>query len=645
MHDLPRQKLAELLAKYGHGFFDDEKRLEAMLKDLLRNEHKRETFVLMSALREGVAQDLRAPTSGMPLAAVTAKLIRQLRDNLALDESAARWGVESWAVALELRMDPMPFPLISPASTAPVVPAKFSTKEINNDFVVVKETIQSFGSSKYIMQQVPTERVAVWRELAECGDLTAQWLLGDWYCECNDGRPDFSAAELWWTRAANGGLAHAYSTLGWLCQNGRSANFEKDQAIDWFRRGEAAQDATATHRLATCFLNGSGVEMDQTRAVKLLERSAKLGYLASFVTLARCFQQGIGVNEDKLRATTLLQQAAESGSRQAQYFFGLDCLEATSDVGGRDIAIEWLNESARRGYRGAMAKLEELGQFSHRVAQINSDGIEFCLLEPGTFQMGTKNIRRLGHREFADELPLHPVTLCQPFWIGRYTVTQEQYRAITGKNPSKFKGLWPRKWKRRPVETVSWIEALRFCNALSEREGRVPAYEFRGDSVNWVGGTGYRLPTEAEWEYACRSGSQSDWSWGDDADDSPEHAWCRPHYSDDGGKTVGELCCNKNGLFDMHGNVWEWCWDYYDQTYYSRSPALDPTGPDQGEKHALRGGSWDMLPINCRSAIRVGNLPHEKFDDVGFRIVRSENRDSVLWLPAVFRERGCSLLR
>src|SRR5436309_413558 len=123
MHDLPRQKLTELLAKYGHEFCDDEKRLEAMLKDLLRNEHKREIFVLMSALREGVVQDLRAPTSGMPLAAVTAKLIRQLRDNLALDETAARWGVESWAFALGVMLTQPVVRVKKPAPPPVVVPA------------------------------------------------------------------------------------------------------------------------------------------------------------------------------------------------------------------------------------------------------------------------------------------------------------------------------------------------------------------------------------------------------------------------------------------------------------------------------------------------------------------------------------------
>lgn len=484
MHDLPRQKLAELLAKYGHGLCDDPKRLEALLKDVLRNEHKRETFVLVNASREGIAKELRSSASGLSMEVLIPKLVRQLCQDLALDEGAAQWSVESWAFAMNGRFNHLTTPknsqtlgvqTVPPTSDIRQVEAYWSitkTKdvshdesaayEINKDVEAVHESIQTFGTSKYFMQQVSSDRVAIWRNLAERGESKAQWLFGDWFFECNPDQSDFSAAESWWIRSANGGFARAYSSLGSLCQNGLSTNFGKEHAVDWFRKGVEAQEATATLRLARCFQNGQGVETDDARAVELLERSTELGFRPSAVALAHCLQQGIGVAKNKGRAATLLHQAADSGSRHAQYLLGLSCL-----VSSRDTAIEWLDASARRGHRGAITKLEELGLSSHRVTWTNPNGIEFCLLEPGNFQMGTKDLRGLGCREFADEMPLHPVTLCQPFWIGRYAITQEQYHSVTGKNPANFKGLWPGKWKRRPVDSVAWIEAVKFCNALS----------------------------------------------------------------------------------------------------------------------------------------------------------------------------------
>ena len=133
MHDLPRQKLSELVAEYGHGLCDDAKRLEGMLKDVLRNEHKREMFVLVSALREGVAAEFRNSVSGMPLSAVAAKLVRQLRDNLALDETAARWAVESWAFVLGVRI----------SQSAEVVETSASRRLDNSETVsVAAKTVQ-----------------------------------------------------------------------------------------------------------------------------------------------------------------------------------------------------------------------------------------------------------------------------------------------------------------------------------------------------------------------------------------------------------------------------------------------------------------------------------------------------------------------
>ena len=186
----------------------------------------------------------------------------------------------------------------------------------------------------------------------------------------------------------------------------------------------------------------------------------------------------------------------------------------------------------------------------------------------------------------ADEKPRHEVRITRPYYVGVYPVTQAQYRAAMGENPSWFSSTGGGKDKvigrstdQHPVESVSWLDAARFCNRLSEQEGLTAFYEIRGPDVrmpNW-GGTGYRLPTEAEWEYACRGGSTASYCFGDGERELSGYAW----FGGEGGSThpVGLKRPNAWGLCDMHGNVWEWCWDWFSKDYYARSPADDPRGP------------------------------------------------------------------
>jgi formylglycine-generating enzyme required for sulfatase activity len=227
-------------------------------------------------------------------------------------------------------------------------------------------------------------------------------------------------------------------------------------------------------------------------------------------------------------------------------------------------------------------------------------GMEMIYVEPGSFQMGSNS------GDSAEE-PVHAVRIGRAFWMDKYEVTQSQYETITGRNPSSFKGL------SLPVEGVSWNDGVAFCRMLTERErkaGRLP--------LGYV----YRLPTEAEWEYAARGGSKGRGFEYAGSGNLDEVAW---HSGNSGFKThpVGGQKPNELGLYDMSGNVWEWCHDSYDAGYYAKSPSSDPTGASSGGLRVLRGGSWNYNPWLCRSSTRYGTSPGSTDYNIGFRVVAS----------------------
>lgn len=216
----------------------------------------------------------------------------------------------------------------------------------------------------------------------------------------------------------------------------------------------------------------------------------------------------------------------------------------------------------------------------------NSVGMELVLIKPGEFRMGSDD-------GDSDEKPAHEVFIYKPFYMGKYEVTQAQWRRVMGYSFSHFNG------DNLPVENVSFDEAKKFCGKLSQ---------MTGDE--------YRLPSEAEWEYASRAGSTGNYAGSLDA-----MAW---YESNSGGKThpVGQKQPNTWGLYDMHGNVNEWVEDRYGERYYSISPTIDPLGPSSGSKRGGRGGGWSSNAANCRSACRNAGAPDTHSMDLGFRVVR-----------------------
>lgn len=224
-------------------------------------------------------------------------------------------------------------------------------------------------------------------------------------------------------------------------------------------------------------------------------------------------------------------------------------------------------------------------------------GIRFILIEPGCFQMG--NIKPSTDRTVG-ETPSHKVCLQKSYYLGETEVTQKQWEDVMGTNPSKIKSY------DKPVDKVSWNDIQEFIEKLNAKDG----------------GKYFRLPTEAEWEYAARAGSDDDYSFGDNPKNLPQYAW----YGNLGYKgsthEVAQKDPNKWGLYDMHGNVWEWVQDWYSPTYYSDSPANDPLGPETGKYRVYRGGSFVGKPSELRSSVRYSALPMTRTQDVGFRLVR-----------------------
>jgi formylglycine-generating enzyme required for sulfatase activity len=233
----------------------------------------------------------------------------------------------------------------------------------------------------------------------------------------------------------------------------------------------------------------------------------------------------------------------------------------------------------------------------------NSIGMTFVRVPAGTFRMGDDTSGR------TYEGPVHAVKITRPFYISVTPVTQAQYEAVKGKNPSKFSrsrggGL------EHPVEHLTWDQAFRFCDKLARTADE------QSHRRN------YRLPTEAEWEYACRAGTTTDFAFGDKL--RPADALFATSGHKQSGKSTGPVAqfpANAFGLHDFHGNVQEWVNDWFDEYYYFDSPAEDPPGPKRGQMRVVRGGCWALPAIECRSAARRGHAPDSPSETIGFRVV------------------------
>jgi formylglycine-generating enzyme required for sulfatase activity len=250
--------------------------------------------------------------------------------------------------------------------------------------------------------------------------------------------------------------------------------------------------------------------------------------------------------------------------------------------------------------------------------------VEMVAIKPGGFNMGPGEP---GVPQ--DEKARNWVRITKPFEIGKFEVTQEEFEAVTGRNPSHFTPKTVSDLKdthRHPVETVSWLDAVQFCNRLSLRHGLKPYYRVDGRSVVRLAGPGYRLPTEAEWEYACRAGTKTRWSFGDDMKELDRYAWHAGN-SDNLTHPVGKKLPNPWGLHDMYGNVPEWCWDRFEKDPLANSPAIDPPGPPgDGDLRVVRGGAWNgregQAASDSRSKLGIAYGVEGGLHHIGFRVAR-----------------------
>jgi formylglycine-generating enzyme required for sulfatase activity len=269
--------------------------------------------------------------------------------------------------------------------------------------------------------------------------------------------------------------------------------------------------------------------------------------------------------------------------------------ESAVKIGGHVVKIgtrAWLVGASLAAFLTVQAAWAQEKALPDKLSVDLGGGVkmDFVLIRAGTFRMGSD-------RGDPDELPIHQVTITKPFYMDVYEVTQAQWKALMGNNPSHFKG------DDLPVESVSWTDCQSFLAKLKEKLPR---------------GMTCRLPTEAEWEYACRAGSTTEYCDGDGEGFLYRGAWyCR----NSEGKThpVGQKRPNAWGLYDVHGNVWEWCSDWYGE--YDAASVSDPKGPSSGTHRVMRGASWgDSWPIT-RTAYRGMDDPNRRFDIYGLRVM------------------------
>jgi sulfatase modifying factor 1 len=233
----------------------------------------------------------------------------------------------------------------------------------------------------------------------------------------------------------------------------------------------------------------------------------------------------------------------------------------------------------------------------------NTISMKLKLIHAGTFLMGSSESEKGRY----DEEQQHKVTISKPFYMQTTEVTQGQWKAVMGTEPWKGED-YVKEGDNYPAVYVSWDDAVAYCKKLSEKESKT-----------------YRLPTEAEWEYACRAETKTTWSFGDDEASLGDYAWHDKNAFDIDERyahQVGLKKPNAFGLYDMHGNVSEWCYDYFGEDYYKQSSEKDPTGPTSGSSRVWRGGSWYSGARYARSAYRYADYHGDRFGDNGFRLVR-----------------------
>ena len=396
------------------------------------------------------------------------------------------------------------------------------------------------------------EALKWYRNAAEQGEAIAQGRLGLSFENGEWGVKDEAEAVKWYRKAAEQGNDVAQHCLGVMYDNGKGVVKDEVEAVKWYRKAAEQGYASAQYNLGVCYANGEGVAKDAVEAVKWYRKAADQGVAKAQYNLGVCYQDGDGVAKDACEAVKWYLKAADQGDARAQYNLGVCYQDGEGVAKDAAEAVKWYRKAAEQGHKKAQEKLERLERIANGKPQHGDTktltlpggaAMELIYVSPGSFMMGSNT-------GLDNEKPVHKVTLTKGFWMGKYEVTQAQWKSVMGNNPSQFKG------DNRPVDCVSWYDCQKFISKVNEQLGV--------DSV--------RLPTEAEWEYVCRAGTKGDFG-GRKLDDI---GWYNNGSNDSGTHVVGVKHANDWGFYDMHGNVREWCNDWYGD--YPTGAVINPVG-------------------------------------------------------------------
>ena len=501
-----------------------------------------------------------------------------------------------------------------------------------------------------------TEALKWYYKAAEQGHAKAQHWLGWMYCYGHGVQQDYTEALKWYHKAAGQGIAKAKYTLGRMCDEGEGVPQDYAEALKWYYKAAEQGYSDAQFKLGLMHDEGKGVQQNYAEALKWYYKAAEQGHAKAQIKLDKMKEEvaeldmhmgSRNISLDELigedgenshmdflvvdaenQEESLIKKeqssldkyfitAALSGLNEREKYIILNRVMADNPETLQGIGDKYniTQEDARQIEKQALNKMQQVLRHvvvtSSVVRRLESTekllvessgkkeyicpitGAKFVLIPAGTFMMGSPE-DEIGHM---DDETLHQVTISKPFYLQTTPVTQRQWKVVMGNNPFWFTG------EDRPVVGVQWGDIQKYIQKLNELAGNAR----------------YRLPTEAEWEYACRAGSNGRYCFGDDETMLGKYAWYYSANSNQETHPVGLKRPNAWGLYDMHGNVYECCSDWYGAEYYSESPRDDPQGPSSGEARVSRGATWD-LALNSRAAVRGLENDVLRYFDSGFRI-------------------------
>lgn len=630
MTDELKQILCDLIERHGRELVREPKRLEGMLNDACAGQHRGARRVLLDAVQERVVEELLALGPSEQVEVVVGRARQRLIDNLAVAPDAAQWAIQAWAAALQVSGAMVPVPdfgqltisLFSGESdtdsSAPIaVPTHPTPSPVRSGNLAAKvRNAQADTAAKHAhAQQLVSQNYDYAGAVTVLDAIPESLRDRGFYHDCVFKRDRVIALNQQIKNLAQAKqyLEAAPLTEELLQLQPNRADVQQARNKLVAKVNEARQLAETTHAIASKQANE---RFDFAAAVQTLEsipheiRDGKLlqEYAAKRDRVA-VLDGSITTAVDTHRfhvLRPLVKELLGLQSHRDDLRELLNTLPISAEP--QPLVAPFTREQAVVARREWAKELGQPEEFEGLPGQ------KFVLIPPGEFDMGSN--------ESNDEQPIHLVRLTQPIWVGVTPVTQSQHQAVMGSNPSAFKGD-----DRRPVEQVSWLDAVEFCNKLSQKLGRQPCYHIRSSDVQRLDGNGFRLPTEAEWEYFCRAGGQYRFAFGSDEKFLTDYAW---YHKNSGSTThpIGYKTPNAFGLHDVHGNVWEWCWDLHD-VYYQSASSHDPQGPAQNPTPAkqilhyrvVRGGSYCVRGDFLRCASRGAFAPVDRCDGTGFRVV------------------------